>query len=155
MQKTVLKETSDFSKNRKAILALLYLAGGKTKRYSRLQLGLYALKGYNLHHYKFKEMCSWGPSDCQFHEDLHRLCGDIIFRLYETRDKGGDFHGEYEIYDAIKSEARDFVEEIRKENPKGYRRLKNIATLVGSPPEKVSAMYLFKKFAPEYKKAKR
>lgn len=149
MQKTVLKERSDFSKNKKTLLALLYLAGGQIRRYSRLQLAVYALKDYSLHTYKFDEECSWGPADCQFHDDLHRLCGDITFRLYTARNN--EVHSEYVLYNEMKGEAKNYAEEIKKKNPKGYRKLKQMAKLVGSPPEKVTAMYLFRKFVPEYK----
>lgn len=143
-QKNVL-ENPIISQNKKLLLSMLHLAGGSIGRYSRFQLGVYALKGSNLHSYKFEEKCSWGPADCQFHDDLEALCGYIEFDLYKS-DKDHKLHGVYRLYKPIAEESKEYANEIKIKNPEKFKKLKEVANLLGKNPDKTTSEYLFKKF---------
>lgn len=135
----------DLTQNKKLLLSMLHLAGGSIKRYSRFQLGVYALKELNLHSYKFEEKCSWGPADCEFHDDLEALCGYIKFDLYKS-NKDNRLHGEYRLYEPITGESKEYANEIRLKNPEKFNKFKKIAELLGKNPEKITNEYLYKRF---------
>lgn len=142
-QKSVLR-SSILSENKKLLLAMLYLAGGSIKRYSRLQMGVYVLKESNLHSYKFNEQCSWGPADCQFHDDLEEMCGYIEFDLYKSSIDNQQ-HGEYRLYKPILDKAEQFANEIKRKNYEGFKKLKKISELLGKDPEKITSEFLYKR----------
>lgn len=149
MQVSKLESSKAFDHNRKVLLALFFLARGIIQRYSRLQLAAYQLKKDGLLHYKFKEKCSWGPADCEFHADLHRLCGDITFEFFKSSN--GELHGEYRLYKAVNDEAKEYANEIKQKDPSKFNKLKKVAKIVGQPAAKMTSIELFHKFAREFK----
>ncbi len=146
MQRTQLTD------DQKALLALMYLAGGEVQEFKRLRLGMYALKGHNLHDYEFKDHCPWGPEDGRFRSDLEASGAFINFKVLEDPNKKGVKHRVYELTGGAKTLGELAVYEIRENNPEGYRRLEEVGNLLKQPTDKISVEELYKQFVLENSK---
>ena len=146
VQEVSLWQDEKFLTDTKTLLSLIYLAGGKIKRYSRLQISMYAVKGQTLklHSYAFTGTCTAGPADAQFLDDVHILCGYVLFDYYT--DTKGTKHAIYSLSQGAMELAAMYVKQIEAYNPLGYARLKRVAEMVGKDPEDTPSSVLHNAF---------
>ena len=130
--------------NEKIILALIYLAGTKVQRFSRLQLAMYALKTLKIHSYKFTEHSPWGPADKKFRKEIGQLCGFISFDRYW--DNEGNKHGIYRLTPGGQIYAEEIVNQFQSRYPKKYPTLLQIARKLKDPSEGLTALQLYNEF---------
>ena len=130
--------------NEKVILALIYLAGTKVQRFSRLQLAMYKIRTLNIHNYKFDEHSAWGPADKKFRKEIGQLCGFISFDRYW--DNKGNKHGSYRLTSGGQIYAEEIVNQLQSQSPKKYPILLQIAQKLKDPPDGLTAIQLYNEF---------
>jgi len=132
--------------NRRTILALIYLSGGHVKRFSRLQLGMYALKELKVHTYDFHDHSPWGNADSQFRRDLNVLCGLINFDIDIDSTPEKTKHALYTLSIVGKIFAKEFISNLEKNDPDKFEELCKISKYLRDPPSGDTSIKLYNRF---------